>query len=145
VNDEDVTRLRGQLSLLQRRLRREVTPVEGLSRPAIGVLAAIARLPESPRPRQVADELRMTSSNVAAALRELERHGFVRRDRDPADARGVRLRLSDSGAGVVRTVHRERDTWLGRAIEELLDAEEQRTLLAAGALLERLAGHEERG
>jgi hypothetical protein len=36
----------------------------------------------------------------------------------------------------------ERDAWLGRAIEAVLNPEEQQVLLAAGQLLQRLAAFE---
>ncbi len=117
--------------------------MRGLSRMALSVLAAIARLSDRPRPRDVAAELQMTSSNVAAALRELEAAGFVAREPDPGDGRGVRLHLNDSGRAAVTQVRRERDTWLGQAIERVLDEEEQRTLMLAGRLIQRLAEYEE--
>jgi DNA-binding MarR family transcriptional regulator len=90
----------------------------------------------------VADELQMTSSNVAAALRELDAAGFIRRERDAADARRVRLFVTERAAALVAAVRSERDTWLGRAVESLLDEKEQRLLVRAGALMERLAAFE---
>ena len=143
MQDRDVTLFREQLRLLRRRLRREAPPVRGLSRMALSVLSAIARISDRPRPRDVAAELQMTSSNVAAALRELEAAGFVLREPDPGDARGVRLHLNDSGRAAVSQVRRERDTWLGQAIERVLDEDEQRTLARAGKLIQRLAEYEE--
>jgi DNA-binding MarR family transcriptional regulator len=143
VEDQDVRRFRAQMKLLQRRLRREMPPVRGLSMTALRVLGAVARLPEGSQPRQVADELQMTSSNVAAALRELEEGGFLRREKDSADARRVLLFLTGSGETLVADFRRERDTWLGRAMETLLDEDEQRLLLAAGHLMQRLAGSDQ--
>jgi DNA-binding MarR family transcriptional regulator len=142
MDDSQVRTFREQLKLLQRRLRREPLPVAGLSGTAWRVLAAINRLEDGPLPGQVADELQMTSSNVAAALRELDVGGFIRRERDAADARRVRLFVTDDGAAVVAQVRSERDTWLGRAVESLLDDEEQRLLVRAGAVMERLAAFE---
>jgi len=142
MKDQDVRRFRAQLKLLQRRLRSEVTPVPGLSRTALQVLGAVERLPAGPQPRQVAEELNMTSSNVAAALRELDDAGLVQREKDPEDARRVLLSVTSQGSKVTSTLRNERDTWLGRAVEEVLDAEEQRTLMRAGELLRRLAEYE---
>ena len=127
---------------LQRRLRRELPPVAGLSRTAMQVLGALVRMDEGSQPRQVADELRMTSSNVAAALRELDAAGFLRREKDPEDARRVRLFVTEGGAEAVAHFRHERDTWFGRAVEALLSDEEQHTLVAAGQLLQRLAEYE---
>ena len=130
------------MRMLGRRLRRELPPVSGVSRSAVQVLRVVSRGPE-PSPGDVAKRLRMTSSNVAAALRELESAGLVRRVRDPEDGRRVQLSLTDTGANAVSCVHAERDTWLGRAIEAVLSDEEQRTLIRAGELMQRLAEYQD--
>lgn len=131
------------MKLLQRRLRHEVPPVGGLSRTAMQVLGTAARLPEGSQPRVIARELQMTSSNVAAALRDLETAGYIRREKDPADARRVSVYVTESGGTLVADTRSERDTWLGRAMQALLDDEEQRLLMAAGHLLQRLAEYEQ--
>ncbi|MDQ2896053.1 MAG: MarR family transcriptional regulator [Actinomycetota bacterium] len=138
MDDRAVREFRMQMKLLQRRLHRELVSVAGVSRSAVGVLGAVARLPEGVQPRQLADELQMTSSNVAAALRELEAGGLISREKDLADARRVLVFLTDRGNAVVASSRNERDTWLGQAMEAL-DEDEQRVLLAAGRLMQRLA------
>jgi DNA-binding MarR family transcriptional regulator len=145
MKDEDVRTVRTQMRLLHRRLRRELPPVAGLSRTSMQVLGALLRMDEGSQPRQLADELRMTSSNVAAALREIEAAGFIRREKDPEDARRVRLFMTEEGTAAVADFRHERDTWFGRAVEALLSEEEQRTLVAAGQLLQRLAEYEPAG
>ena len=130
------------MRMLGRRLRHELPPVRGVSRSAVQVLRVVARGPE-PSPSDVAEKLRMTSSNVAAALRELESAGLVRRGRDPEDGRRVRLSITGAGADAVSCVHAERDTWLGRATEALLSVDEQLTLLRAGELMQRLAEYDD--
>src|ERR1700689_2427186 len=120
MEDDALRRFRTQMRMLGRRLRRELPPVRGVSRSAVQVLRIVARGPE-PSPSDVAEKLRMTSSNVAAALRELESAGLVRRGRDPEDGRRVRLSIT-AAAGAVSCVNAERDTWLGRATEGLLSA-----------------------
>jgi DNA-binding MarR family transcriptional regulator len=143
MRDSDVSRLRVQLRLLARRLRRETLPASGLSRSGLGVLGALTRMPPGAQPREVGAELVMTSSNVAAALRELDAAGLVRRERDPDDARAVRLFVTAPGEAAIAANRSEKDSWLGRAIEELLDDDEQRLLVAAGELIERLAAYHE--
>jgi DNA-binding MarR family transcriptional regulator len=142
MHDDEIRRFRTQMRMLGRRLRRELPPVDGVSRSAVQVLRVVSRVPD-PSPGDVAERLRMTSSNVAATLRELEETGLVSRDRDPQDGRRVRLSLTDAGADAVACVHAERDTWLGRAIEAVLSDEEQRTLRGAGELMQRLAEYED--
>jgi DNA-binding MarR family transcriptional regulator len=142
MEDDAIRRFRMQMRMLGRRLRRELPPVRGVSRSAVQVLRVVSRGPE-PSPGDVAERLRMTSSNVAAALRELESAGLLRRVRDPEDGRRVQLLLTGAGADAVSCVHAERDTWLGRAIAATLSDAELGTLLAAGELMQRLAGYED--
>jgi DNA-binding MarR family transcriptional regulator len=142
MHDDDIRRFRTQMRMLGRRLRRELPPVDGVSRSAVQVLRVVSRVPD-PSPGDVAERLRMTSSNVAATLRELEDAGLVARDRDSQDRRRVRLSLTGAGTEAIACVHAERDTWLGRAIEGILSDAEQRTLLGAGELMQRLAEYED--
>jgi DNA-binding MarR family transcriptional regulator len=142
MEDDALRRFRTQMRMLGRRLRRELPSVRGVSRSAVQVLRVVARGPE-PSPSDVAEKLRMTSSNVAAALRELESAGLVRRGRDPEDGRRVRLSITVAGADAISCVHAERDTWLGRATAALLTADEQIMLLRAGELMQRLAEYED--
>ena len=130
------------MRMLGRRLRHELPPVRGVSRSAVQVLRVVSRAPK-PSPSDVAEKLRMTSSNVAAALRELESAGLVRRGRDPEDGRRVRLSITGAGADAVSCVHAERDTWLGRATAALLSVDEQVMLLRAGELMQRLAEYDD--
>jgi DNA-binding MarR family transcriptional regulator len=141
MDDDAVSLFRRQVKALQRRLRQEVPPLQGLSRSALQVLAAVSRRPGI-SPREVAVELQMTSSNVAAALREAEAGGFLERRKDPEDARRARLSLTVAGADAVARMRNERDTWLGRAVDAVLTADEQRTLVEAGRLIELLARFE---
>ena len=139
--DESQARvLQAQLKALQRRQRRESPPPPGLARSSTAVLGAVARRPEGCQPGQVADELVMTTSNVAAALRELEDAGLVVRRREETDSRRVQVSLTPEGAALVAATRHGRDSWLVAAAEELLDEREQATLLEAGHLIERLAG-----
>jgi DNA-binding MarR family transcriptional regulator len=142
MQDDELRHFRDQMRMLGRRLRHELPSVHGVSRSAVHVLRVAARAPD-PSPSDVAEKLRMTSSNVAAALRELESAGLVCRGRDPEDGRRVRLSITAAGADAVSCMNAERDTWLGRATEALLSADEQLTLLRAGELMQRLAEYDD--
>jgi DNA-binding MarR family transcriptional regulator len=141
MEDNDLNRLLGQLRALQRRQRKERPPVEGLSRSAVRVLGAVARSDGGAQPTQIGVELVMTSSNVAAGLRELTREGLVSRLADEADTRRVNITLTPAGERVVADNRATRDIWLIEAMRDLLSNDEEDVLLAAGAILERLAGH----
>lgn len=143
MDDADIERLRNQLKLLQRRLRREGLPAEGVSRSALLVLAAAAVAAGDVNPRLLATRLQMTSSNVAAALRELETAGLVIRFKDPHDGRKVRIQVTEQGRAVDARRRSERHSWLGRAIETQLDEHEQQLLRTAGELIERITGYDD--
>lgn len=134
--------LRAAFKMVQRRLRREVLSTHGLSRTALQVFSALFRSGGG-TPSGLASELRMTSSNVAAALRELESAGHIDRRPDPDDGRRARIALTASGQRAVQDIRAERDTWLGRAIAAELDETEQELLARAGRLLVRVASHED--
>jgi DNA-binding MarR family transcriptional regulator len=142
MTDEEVRILQERLLALRRRQRREQVPVGRLSQSAIRVLSTTARVGGETQPAQLADETSMTSSNVAAALRELESEGLVVRRRDEGDARRVNVSLTPAGSAMVTESRGIRQAWLARAIDALLDEREQRVLAEAGELIGRLARYD---
>ncbi|MCV7352683.1 MarR family winged helix-turn-helix transcriptional regulator [Mycobacterium parmense] len=125
---------------LQRRLRREMTSGSVPTSDAL-VLGAIERRGAAASPGQLAADLLMATSNVAASLRLLEREGLIRRGRDPDDARRVLIEITAAGRRYVADDRRRRDTWLCEAINATLSSREQDTLRRAGELMKRLASH----
>ncbi|WP_170323882.1 MarR family winged helix-turn-helix transcriptional regulator [Cryptosporangium phraense] len=138
MNDDDVRVLRQQVNALQRRLRRE-TSGGPISRTARQVLFAIHRANAPITPGELTTELQMTSSNVAASLRELDAAHYITRDRDTGDGRRILLRTTPTGADAVEEHRRGKDAWLADAINATLTPDEQRELQHAGILLQRLA------
>ncbi len=142
MNDEEVRLLQARLMALRRRQRREQVPVGGLSQSAVRVLSATFRAGGETQPAQLADETQMTSSNVAAALRELESEGLVVRQRDEQDARRVNVRVTPGGSSMISESRDIRQAWLAKAIDAVLDEREQRVLAEAGELIGRLAEYD---
>jgi len=68
----------------------------GLTSGQFSLLNALNR-PDPPSIAPVAKLLAMDRTTLTAALKPLERNGLVIVDRDPADRRNRRLRLTDSG------------------------------------------------
>jgi DNA-binding MarR family transcriptional regulator len=139
MDEADVRRLREQLNTFQRRQRRLLVAHDGLTQTAVRVLGSIARGPDGSQPGLIADELGLTSSNVAAALRELEIRHLITRSKDERDARRINLHLTPAGGAVVGTSRNERDGWLSKAIDAVLDQDQQAKLLEAGTILEQLS------
>lgn len=141
MRDEDVYRLQRQIQKLYRRVQREQPPVEGMSKPTLQVLDVLARSAGAVRPSEVGAQLDMASSNVAAALRVLEAQNLVERRTDLADSRKALLELTSNGQRVVADLRRDWHAWLQGAIDTTLSPHEQRVLLEACDLMDRLAGH----
>jgi DNA-binding MarR family transcriptional regulator len=142
VDEVEVRRLQAQLQRLHHRLRREAPSIAGVSRSAVRVLGVIARSAgDAVQPGDIGDELHMATSNVAAALRELEAAGYVRRTRDARDRRRTNVALTAAGVDAVATHRSVRAGWLHSAIAAELTTEEQALLRAAGELIERVADH----
>ncbi|MER6539908.1 MarR family winged helix-turn-helix transcriptional regulator [Streptomyces sp. 900105755] len=140
MNEVDVRTLQAHLRKLQKRVARSISPLDGVSRSATRVLVVVARSvgDEGMQPGQLAEALEMTTSNVAAALRELEQAGYVARRRTAADGRRITVALTEQGAEAVSTHRALRVDGLREAIEGALTAEEQAQLTAVIPLLGRV-------
>jgi DNA-binding MarR family transcriptional regulator len=131
---EAASELRLVLGQLVRRLRVEYTfPVGQAS-----VLGRLDR--EGPQTTSaLAGAERVRPQSMAQTLAELEADGLISRRPDPADRRQVLIELTERGSVRFAEERRIREDWLSQAIAAELDAEEQRTLLAAVPLLRRLS------
>jgi DNA-binding MarR family transcriptional regulator len=128
--------LRLVLGQLIRRLRAEYSfPVAQAS-----VLSRLDR-----EGAQTASELaaaeHVKPQSMAQTLAELDSAGLIERRPDPCDGRRSQIELTEVGRERVLEGRGRREDWLAAAIAAELSPEEQRTLLAAVPLLQRLSGH----
>jgi DNA-binding MarR family transcriptional regulator len=65
------------------------------------ILTVLRAYPGGASPAELARHLGIAPSTLSAALARLERHGLLRLDADPADARRRRIRLTDAGRDAV--------------------------------------------
>lgn len=94
---------------LARRFDEALRPF-GLTNGQFSLLMAINR-PEAPRIRDLAPFLAMDRTTLTAALKPLERDGYLQVTVDPKDARSRRLTLTDAGRDLlVRALPVWRDT-----------------------------------
>jgi DNA-binding MarR family transcriptional regulator len=128
--------LRLVLGQLVRRLRAEYSfPVAQAT-----VLSRLDR--EGPQTASaLAAAERVRPQSMAQTLAELEAAGLIERRPDPGDRRSSQIELTKQGRGRVLEGRGRREDWLAAAIAAELSPEEQRTLLAAVPLLQRLTHH----
>jgi DNA-binding MarR family transcriptional regulator len=143
MDEAEVKELERHLRALHRSFREGLPPVPGVSRSAVRVLGVVARA-RAVQPRAIADELGMVSSNVAAALRELEAAGYVERRRSETDGRRIAVTLTTHGVDAVATHRSLRADGLREAIETSLSESEQDQLAAAVPLLTKLVAARQR-
>lgn len=136
----DVTSFRTQFMNLSRRLRREAQS-DDRSWARLQLLGAIERAGDAATPTVLGESESMRSSNLAAALRELEAEELIVRTPDAEDRRKVRVRLTPTGHEVLHENIARRERWLAEAIEHSLTKEERTLLFKAGELLDRVAAY----
>ena len=81
---------------------------------------------------------RVRPQSMAQTLAELETAGLIDRRPDPGDRRSLQVELTEQGRERVLEGRGKREDWLAAAIAAELSLEEQRALLAAVPLLQRL-------
>jgi DNA-binding MarR family transcriptional regulator len=125
---------------LSRRLRREAR-ADDRSWIRLQLLGAIERAGDKATPGMLGEQENMRSSNLAAALRDLEADGLIMRTPDSEDRRRVRIRLTRRGHKELHANIARREHWLAEAIEQALTKEERMLLFRAGELLDRIAAY----
>jgi DNA-binding MarR family transcriptional regulator len=136
----DIGRFRMQFMNLFRRLRQEARSDER-AWARLSLLGAIERAGDAATPSMLKESESMRSSNLAAALRELETSGLIARTPDKDDRRKVRVRLTKVGRDSLHENVSRRETWLVEAIERSLTAQERALLFKAGELVDRIAAY----
>ena len=131
-----VTELMQATAQLVRRVRTESNPEElGWSQ-----LSIMARL-EKDGPATTADLARadaMKPQSMGAILALLERDGLVKRQPHPTDGRQILFALTSKGLAARRQHAKSKREWCLAAMAQLTPSEQQ-TLIAASALIRRLA------
>lgn len=129
------------LMALYRRLREEHMGEVPLNE--ILVLGAVDRHGASAGPSAVADDLGMARSNVASLLRRLEAKALIELASDSSDGRRSVILLTPAGRALLERDRAERESWLVKAVRAELNPQEAKQLMAASALIQRLADFRE--
>ncbi|WP_433367963.1 MarR family winged helix-turn-helix transcriptional regulator [Actinoplanes sp. CA-142083] len=129
--------LRTVFSRLRRRFR-EVTDVGDLTPSQTSVLSRLAKNGPATATELAAAE-RVRPQSMTAILVAIEQHGYLERTPDPHDGRRQLISLSEAGVELVVGTRREREEWIAQALATDFTEPERQTILAALALLDRLA------
>ncbi|WP_433802758.1 MarR family winged helix-turn-helix transcriptional regulator [Actinomycetospora sp. CA-084318] len=128
--------VRVTLGRLRRRLRENFDRAE-LTASQLGVLTRLDR--EGPATvSELAAAERVRPQSMAAAVGAVVERGFVRRDPDPDDGRRQVASLTAAGRDLLVTSRAAGQGWLADALAQRLTPEEQRHVLEAMALLEKV-------
>jgi DNA-binding MarR family transcriptional regulator len=130
--------LRVSVGLLRRRIR-QLKAAEG--EVTLPESAALARLDRGgpATSSELARLEQISPQSMGATLGGLEARGLVARRPDPNDGRRAVLYLTPTGHAVLRDRRNESTQRIAQALAAGFTAAEQRQLLAAARLLERLA------
>lgn len=139
---EEVSRFRLQVRGLNRRLQRELPVIPGLTFTNLQLLVTVYVSPTAIRPSQLAKELEMSNPNVSTAIGSLEALGLVVRRNDPADGRKAFIEVTSFGRDVIATTSSGQYAWLRNTMKTILSDEEQRLLLRAGDLMQRITDYD---
>ena len=99
------------------------------------MLYALSTAPDGLRITELGEDVLLTQPGMSRLVARLEARGLVRRDDDPGDARACRIRLTQAGAELQRTVGVSHGRLVAQAMTRHLDREQ---LLQLGDLCRRL-------
>lgn len=122
---------------LRRRLR-EVANNRELTASQTSVLSRLHKQ-EADTAAGLATLEKVRQQSMAATLQALQKRSLIAREYDPKDGRRQRITLTPEGIDFFEGSLREREGWLTSAMERSCTAAECETLIAAAALMERLA------
>lgn len=141
TDDGDPAAIRLALALkhLRARLREESGMTStGLSTSQLSIIGRL-RLSGPATAASLAAAEHVSQQAIAQSVASLKAAGVVRSDPDPADGRKTLISITDAGRAMRESVIASRDSWLTRAIDSTVPADERAALEKAIELLERLA------
>lgn len=135
--DSDIALVARAVLRLARRMRVEA-PAGDLSGSALGLLATLYRVGPMSGVALAAEE-GLKPQSLTRLVAGLEASGLIDREPDPADRRNLLISITVKGRRALEGAMRQRRAWLAATLEERLSPEERDTLVAAAALMLRIA------
>jgi DNA-binding MarR family transcriptional regulator len=129
------------MTRLRARLRSESEPnAMGWTWSQLTTLARVVEGPTTTSALALAEHVRRQS--MAEMIATLRTDGLVTTAPDPSDGRKILISVTPKGRALSATIPAVREAWLNKAIQSLLEPDEQQTLLKAAAIMNRLADAE---
>ncbi len=130
---------RGIMALTRRlRIERPGQPLSGSKLSLLGWLRRSGGM----TPTEIAAAERIRPQSLTRLLAALDAEGLIRRRTGETDRRQVIVELTDAGNAALEQDMSQRDSWLAKAMAQILTPTEQSLLLLAAGLMERLAAAE---
>lgn len=126
ANDSWESLLEAHVTLLRGFLAEDVW--NDISMREYDVLYTLAKAGEPIRIGELKDHVLLSQPALSRMVDRLVDRGLVQRSPDPDDARGVRISLTEAGAGIQRTVGRRHARHVATAMTARLDTAELRQL-----------------
>jgi len=119
----ELARLLKQTGHIAQTIDREMASRHGLALTDLSCLGFLENAPPPVSAKMIAEHVGLSSGATTALLDRLEREGYVERQPNPADRRGITIRLVEARARPVLDANREWRDHLKAIIERLSDEE----------------------
>jgi len=130
--------IRTLITKMNRRLRKQMNAVDGLSITEIDTLSFLAHN-GSLSPTKLAELLKVKGQSMSEVLIRLQKREMIEKNPSRTDKRKFDISLTLHGRQIVEQTRAERDEWLTKAIEFHLSSKEKAVLGEAIKLLERIS------
>lgn len=140
-NSKISSSLRSAISLLHKRLRKQMYSTESYSITEITTLGRLYRQDQL-LPSELAAMAKVKTQSMSQILKKLEKQNVIVRTPCETDKRKTFISLTETGRKLVEQTRYERDEWLTNAIRKNLSRDERRTLMRAVEIMHKLAGSE---
>lgn len=136
--DADVSLLRSAVSVLHKRLRKQMYSIETLSITEVETVTHLF-LRGALLPSELAGLTKIKTQSMSQVLNKMEEKNIIKRTPSKDDRRKILISLTAHGKKIVDQTRYERDEWLANAIKTTLTDKEQKEIKNIINILNKLA------
>ena len=130
--------IRNSVTLLYRRLRKQVSNPEQLSVAEYGVIEALL-IRNNLTPGELCIQLNISTQFMSQVLSRLVSLNYIQKKGDNHDKRRTLVFITAAGKKKIENARHERDEWLAETISLLYTAQEKKLIRSATQLIVRLS------